>query len=324
MKKAFLALCLVLFAGAPLFAAELTIGGMAWYTYWVPPWQEGRASLSRGFSPGPGMIVPFTSRFRVNEFKSDQRYPFLGGPILQLRVHERVSFSVVGLAGRFIFTSKGPSMKSAFAFFDSEYKKSIIKYDADAVINISLLKWLKIFAGCKVQGYHYNESIFYIATSAGEFLSGNSINSGMFYARSRDRFLNVGPGLGLGFTAGLGGDFYLLINLSGLMLFGEENYMIHTRLRGMYIITGSSTLPFLYGKFNVSRFYSLGGNGTISLAYVIPNTKATLSLGFRYQVLKYFHNAGRYEYLDYDGDYDHFMGATVSVTYGFNLGGEEE
>ncbi len=106
----------------------------------------------------------------------------------------------------------------------------------------------------------------------------------------------LGPGTGISSIFPIGGDFFILAYISGLYLMGNENG-------------------------DTSRNYDVktkeyGGNGSISLAYYIPTTSTTISLGGRYQQL----------WINYEehpegieNSLSKFYGVTVTAVYTFNI-----
>ncbi|TFH40298.1 MAG: hypothetical protein E4G96_07750 [Chrysiogenales bacterium] len=193
----------------------------------------------------------------------------------------------------------------------SRYNKNITKFDLDSSLSVALNDTVKLFAGVKYQGYDYTEDIrFPNATMVGVAVANGA----------RDRLRNLGPGLGLGLTFHLADNFYLLYNISGIVLFGRERYRY--RWNTVFIIAaGPVALPT---RFLDSHFYTPGGNSSLSLAYVIPRANLTLSLGGRYQVLYYVRRKkgimSLHEAYNIQGKFDHIYGLTFGVVYSIKLG----
>jgi len=107
----------------------------------------------------------------------------------------------------------------------------------------------------------------------------------------------LGPGAGISTVIPAGGNFFILGYISGMYLQGNEDG----------------------GK---SRVYTeetkeYGGNASVSLAYYIPDTSTTISLGGRYQQLKI-------DYINPDTEgvsdsMSKFYGVTLTAVYTFNI-----
>lgn len=152
-----------------------------------------------------------------------------------------------------------------FDMDDSE-NEEIKRYDSDLALNYRLNSYFKIFAGGKYMAY----------------------KSGSGFDHS-----GYGPGAGLSAVLPLGGNIFILGNISGLYLWGEEKS------------SGNETL-----KYN-----EYGMNSGLSLAYYINAASVTLSLGGRYQYFKTVPESS-----DNGSEIAHqFYGITASATYSFNL-----
>lgn len=113
----------------------------------------------------------------------------------------------------------------------------------------------------------------------------------MSYNKSGLDHSGIGPGLGISFVYPLSRSFFLLGNISGLYIRGK-----HDEESGL---NDNYTEP--------------GGNGSLSVAYYIPEASTTISLGGRYQYFKTILD-------DNSNDVTHqFYGFTLSATYSFDL-----
>lgn len=145
----------------------------------------------------------------------------------------------------------------------------ISRYDSDLALNYRLNSWLKIFAGGKYMAYEMTE----------------------FYHRS------IGPGAGFSAVLPLGGNFYLLGNISALYLWGKHKQNDFT------------------GVQQETDYVEYGMNSSLSFAYYISQASVTLSLGGRYQ---YFRTD--FEPDPDNSDMDHqFYGITAAATYSFSI-----
>ncbi|HNX23893.1 MAG TPA: hypothetical protein PKG60_07565 [Spirochaetota bacterium] len=104
---------------------------------------------------------------------------------------------------------------------------------------------------------------------------------------------SFGPATGISAVFPLSNDFFLIGNLGGFYLWGNEEN------------SGSG-----YSKTSKSKDYGL--NSTLSIAYYINSASTTISLGGRYQYLKM-------DYEDQDTTDTKFYGITLSATYSFSI-----
>ena len=145
----------------------------------------------------------------------------------------------------------------------------ISRYDSDLALNYRLGNYFKLFAGVKYMAYEMED----------------------FSHRS------IGPGAGISAVLPVGGNFYLLGNVSGLYLWGKHKQDYN----------GESEQETDYVEY--------GMNSSISMAYYIAPASVTLSLGGRYQYFK-----TNFEPDPNNSDMDHhFYGITAAATYSFKI-----
>ncbi len=311
--------------------ATASIGGNVYYMAWQPPWADGTTFLVPHYfsfmqfagSPSLADLLRWSKsiRFRINDYK--QIHGPMAGPSLSVSFAGRWSLSSVFLAGRFIANSAGP-VASGFteivypylptgsdpnALLISHYRRVITRYDSDTTAACALNRYVRLFAGFKYQGYEYDESMDYLASNDGGLIASGSA-----------RFHSFGGGLGIGLSLPLAAGLYAGINLSGLCLYGIASYDFDRQF--MYATSGQ-IFP-IPSQFSGERYWSAGGNSTLSLAYQFEKAGVTLSLGFRYQALYYFWQANNPQgFLDYFGRLDHSYGGTFSIVYSFGRKREE-
>lgn len=209
--------------------------------------------------------VGATSWYTSWDSKTDANYKvnydpdFLYGPVISASMTPDVSLAFVFLYGQFDMTIEG----------DPGVIK-LNRYDSDFTLNYRLGKWIKVFAGAKFIGFTWSDS--------GEHGA-------------------LGPGAGFSAVIPVGGNFFLIGNISGLYLFGKEK-------------SDASGNP-------TSKTKEYGGNGSLSLSYYLPSASTTISLGGRCQ----------YIYIDYlnheDPEFSNssntFYGVTLSAIYSFSI-----
>ncbi len=163
--------------------------------------------------------------------------------------------------------SKKWSLSSIFLYgrFSGESSSSDIeRFDSDTTLNYSINRFIKIFGGAKVMGFTQPDF----------------------------SHISAGPALGVGLTLPLGGNFFVLANVSGMYNYAWQHENS---------VNLNAVVP--------------GVNTTLSLAYYIEKASTTITLGGRFQ---YFHIS--YDDLPSDYDMDHyFYGATLSAVYSFGL-----
>jgi len=164
---------------------------------------------------------------------------------------------------------------------DYEFQRDVHKTESDILVNKQVNSWLKWFFGMKYQGYFYSET---------ETFKSGAVELPI----KRDvSFHNLGPGAGFGTTTHVLGNLYFLNNLSVITLFGYER------------------------TEKVEFTYSLGGNVTTSLAYILPYN-ITMILGARFQHLQYlYHGNDRYASGNNWKRYDQLYGVTLTVMGSF-------
>jgi hypothetical protein len=302
----FLIAATILAAAPRARAFEMAVGGMMWYSKWDAPWGNGRANR---MPPGTSILlgapyIPVAVPGPINRF--DCPAMPIGGPLISFHLHPRVGVSAVFMIGKYHAYSTGSFFNVFGLIMNSRYHKVITKFDLDSLINIAVHRYVRLFTGVKYQGYNYTEDIRYPNISR----SGIALADG-----ARDVLRNIGPGLGIGLTFPLPENFYIAWNVGGIVMFGSERYRF--RWSSVYTIsaTGVRVLPT---RFNESRFYTPGGNTSLSLGYNVPKAGLTLTLGGRYQFLYYVrrkNGAGMNEAYPINGKYDHIYGLTFAAVY---------
>ncbi len=151
-----------------------------------------------------------------------------------------------------------------FDMIETNGTNTITRTDSDFALNYKISNYFKLFAGAKYMRFKM-EAMDHAA---------------------------IGPGAGISAVIPAGGDFFILGNISGLYIWGQEDHS-----------QGES-----------SSFNEYGANTSISLAYYIASASTTLSLGGRYQYIKTAYTDST------DSDITHqFYGVTLSANYSFSI-----
>lgn len=330
MKKLInLPILLMLAAALPAIEVHadttISLGGNLNYSVWQPPWSSGKTNLppyhfmSFFVNPDPGYSYLWSRSlpYRINKYGTI--HGPMAGPSLSVSFAERWSLSSVFLAGKYLAESTGPAAAGiteklyaympppgdTVMFFKSRYHRNITRYDSDTTIGCSIHRYVKFFIGFKYQGYTYAESMEYFTTQPG-----------YYNALGMARFHSYGGGTGFGFSIPLHRVLFLQVNLSGLAMYGTAAYQYSRQYS-----VGSNMYLALFTQFTRDRYWSAGGNATLTLAYQIEAANLTLAIGGRYQALYYFWQKNNPQgFIDYDGSFDHFYGGMFSIIYSFAAG----
>jgi hypothetical protein len=192
---------------------------------------------------------------RPSSDEPDMDPTLLYGPVLAINFSQNWSLTTVFLYGEY-------EMKQG-----DGTSQDIKRYDSDTALNYSFNRYIKAFGGFKYMGYDWDE---------GDHIS-------------------YGPALGLAFTLPLIENFYLLLNVSGVYLWGTHSEdQDGTKIDEDYVETGV--------------------NSNISVAYYIAPASTSINLGFRYQYFKTEYDK------DETNDNKHtFYGVTLTAVYSFSL-----
>ncbi len=293
---------------------SLSIGVTGWYAWWDYALKDLDS----------GKVLPFTAK---NKFTLNPAPIY--GPVVTFGINKQWSLSALFLCGSHYRTGARyydlSGLVESSGVSQEEFRtKSMFKYDLDTTVSYSPLPFFKIFLGFKVQsvrekGTSRSYDIISIYYSRGTYNYG---------------FVSYGPGLGIGFTAPLGANFFLMFNASGLYM---RSAVIN---KDSDCGVDVSTIDISRNKTRVD-LNVWGGNTSLGLAYVFENAPVTLSLGFRYQFLKNYlvHYSDTslntdmlsglnavYDYIDrwylrraYTKNMDHLWGITLSALYTFNF-----
>jgi hypothetical protein len=237
---------------------SLSIGVTGWYAWWDFALKDLDS----------GKVLPFTAK---NKFTLNPAPIY--GPVVTFGINREWSVSALFLCGSHYRTAGqyydlSGLLQSAEVSKEEFKTKSMFKYDLDTSVSYSPLSFFKIFVGFKVQSVREKGiSRTYVLSP--------------YYARGNYdyRFISYGPGLGIGFTAPLGANFFLLFNASGLYMRStidnsDKNY-------------GTDFTTIDVSKYKTKVDLNVwGGNTSLGIAYVIEKASVTLSLGCRYQFLK--------------------------------------
>jgi hypothetical protein len=198
----------------------------------------------------------FEESGRTSSEEPDIDPTLLYGPVLSMNFTPQWSLSSVFLYGTY-------EMKQGDGSSDD-----IDRYDSDTALNYSFNRYIKTFAGFKYMGYKWTK---------GEHVA-------------------YGPALGLALTFPLIDNFYLLLNVSGMYIWGthEDDGETEGTVKNDYVETGV--------------------NSNISVAYYIAPASTSIILGFRYQYFK-----SEYDADDANDNTHAFYGVVLTAVYSFSI-----
>jgi hypothetical protein len=327
MKKIIFTLVSIIFLAVlcPRSGGAVTVsaGPVVWYAWWNPMFKN---ALIQNY-PDRLRYLNLLLNSMINRGEWKTSGAFLYGPAVSVKLSESWSLSsVFAVSGQYRQT--GVSYIGTTTYYSrGDPVIRIRKYDLDTTVGYSPLKYLKVFGGFKYQGYSYKGKSYSVTYTLPNYVFPyqNRLKSGS------DAY---GAGLGLGATLPLFEDIYLLANVSGLYLrFGAD--LDHKTIGE----------PMIRQRYWQS--YDAGGaNGSLSFAWYIPAAAVTVSVGARFQVLRFYCRRVVCDYLEsstsapftslpqkmfndrlhaymsrltFDGTTDYFYGATFSVTYSFEI-----
>jgi hypothetical protein len=207
-------------------------------------------------------ITAWYASWTIERDKTSNMDPVLYiGPSIAYQFSDKWSTTLVALATPQKYT------------WDADEVMELRRYDIDLALNYQISRYIKVFGGAKYLAFSYHNKTY--------------DSDGIHHA--------AGPGAGISFTLPLISNVYLLANLSGLYIFGNQKDDKQTE---------------------DINFYEVGANGSLQLAYYIPSAAVTLAAGYRYQYVETFYT----EDTQKNSDLEHtFKGFTFLAVKSFNL-----
>jgi hypothetical protein len=264
----------------PARAASISAGPVAWFAWWNPVFED---SLRFKDSPVPVMI-----NYRMNP-------AFMYGPMLTFGTGSW-NVSAVFIMGEYHASAKG-MMLNGTGNVPMHSSQDIDKYDLDATLSYTINPVIKIFWGLKYQRYTWSRNSTMGYTGFPALIKLDSTSN------------NYGTGLGISFTFNLSGNLYVLLNISSLYILNDiQNDQTTIMLPSIYYPVDTNT-----------TVHSFGGNATLSLAYYFDTINTTLSVGGRYQYIRYLKSGNTNIDAQIHSLRDQFYGVFVSAIYTFNM-----
>lgn len=286
---------------------QLSVGANVWYNRWQPAFMDGKV-IHVNFNTSATPLRP--SIIDGDDFKG-RNLP-LYGPLLSVKLFNRVSVSSVFMYGHTVYRVRGlarqysiPLMitpNGAIQYTQRDYRRSVSKMDVDSSLSYHLTPYLSLFAGYKYQSYRYDERMLSYAIGPGIVI------------REKRRKNNHSHGAGLGISANvqLYRTIYFQASASGIIMRGRDS------IDASFAFDTSGGA----GRNSAKKgsYLAYGGTGSAAVVYTMP-VDVSFSLGFRCQVLRYRQRFYEYAYERINGRYDFFYGLTGSVIYHVRFGG---
>ncbi len=242
----------------PAGAAGMSVGAALGYSWWDGP--VGNA-VSGKSTPGSAI-----SRSRITP-------ALMYGPSL--------SFSFAGRWGYSVVVTFGDSFRERGRYYEawrSSYRTGrapVFRYDLDSSVSCALNEYVKIVAAFRLLGYRADARMRHFAS--GSYGTSSPV----------EEFWGTGPAAGLAFTIPIAERTALSIQASGMYLQGRTS----TRERIHDFYTAGASYDYTSRKAFVLADIA-GGRADLSLAHTFETASLTVSLGGRYQILKYYFRDG--------------------------------
>ncbi len=243
----------VFFLPPPSFAADLGVGLTSYYSWWNPPFEK-----TLGVDEiGPSLLV---------------------GPALSLRVFKKVSLGAYMMIGtsKDEFTAKYEGYHAPSGNYYRTEQKREFKNRADGGFTLAYIinQYLNVFAGYKFASYSLYKKNGRISLNNGPYAD--------YQSKYKDETGNsiVGYALGVNVSLPATEALTVILGLSGVYQ-PEQNYRWD-------LTTGPLNPDGNYGESTIRGKYSgKGFNATATGAYYFSSIKTVLTLGGRYQYIKY-------------------------------------
>ncbi|MFW5771277.1 MAG: hypothetical protein ACOCX9_07565 [Spirochaetota bacterium] len=294
-KKIFMLIMTILLlisASSNIFAIHMNAGASVWYAWWDPMWENAFK----------GDAVDNPDNYSTDDPSFSMDPSFLAGPALSFTLNPLWSISASFMYGKY----DADSTASYFSAGGFEYKElssiSIDKMESDVMASRKITDIFKFYFGIKFQRYAINEERkVENYDMIGTLLDQHIVD----YDETGN---GIGSGAGIGITQRLYDNFFLLANVSAILMW---NNLDRTTTRN----DDTTFSPDI--DYNID-FLTWGANTTASIAYYIAPASVTLAIGGRYQHLRY-KQLNQKDERDLDGNTDNFYGITFSALYGFEI-----
>lgn len=311
---------LLLSAPAPVHAVSISFGPVLWCSWWDPFLKDD---------------LRYTYNTEIYPLNKHIKSKFSMGPALLYGPTASVEFlDRWAVSGTYMMSTPYKGKRSDADFdlanaLDAIAKANftVYKSDLDASASCKINEWVKVFAAFKWQHYDFREKLYIARDGYSGDLDTNFGESNGY-----------GAVVGLGFTASIIKNLNFLADISGLYLRSK----VDVRSEQLNVDPPGPISPRLY--LEKERFNIFGGNISTSLAYFIEPISTTLTLGFRYQFMRYYVDhftnhlyalfsptsiiVGEMAYKKsrehgYNRTWDHIYGLTFSAVYTLEIAGSK-
>lgn len=259
-------------------AADYSIGLYSYYAWWKPSF----ASLYSNYKMDPGLYVGPAFAVTFSE-----KWTFSLGIYLPLFMSGELEYDYTGTGG----ISSTP--------YTIKIKSESERADIDSTLSYRIDNNIRIFAGYKYMEFDDSDEQTFpeskLTISSPYTKTGND-------EWKRTEITSHGPALGASYTIHAAENTALTIGTSML-------YTMTKLKNNKYSEVSSGVL----GADQVNYAYKgVGNNSTITLSYYMKPASTSISIGGRYQAVKYYGESGAPSL-----DNDYFYGITASAMYLF-------
>jgi hypothetical protein len=280
-------------------AMSVSIGFNAWYAWWNPPAPDLSHRPYADFASYTGLFYPLLN---VNKININDNVMY--GPYIRINVPYNISMSSIFLYGQFNANKKDYYNGLLGNIVGTMDKLGYIKrYESDSKIRYSIIDMVSVFAGFKYNHVYY------------ETMSFSELYSTIFSA-GKQKILNFSDEYMPQCGAGI--DIHALknalsVSLDAAFLFCFANNSTHQK---DYIGKSEASSQYTCVPHYTIRqsMKKIGINTTADFKYTIPIISTTVSVGFRYQMLKNLKKES-----DKAMEYEHMYGITASAEYVFSF-----
>lgn len=275
---------------------SITPGFTAWYVKWASHWTWEKQPLS-AFSMYD--YYPLYNQYSI-KINPNAMY----GPYVDISLPHGFSITSKFLYGRFTGKKKEQYMLYLVLIDKIGY---ITRYDSNTILRYAFNDLVNVFMGFEYS--HYNYNILRISSTIVPgyiYMAGKGI--------TEKEFNEYNPFIGLGMTIPAIKNT-LTIKIDASLMYCNTKEVAHDK----YFIGRSvlvSYITYIPPNKKHQRIHKIGTDATLDFVYHTPVLPFSISLGFRYKMLKNLDEKAEKEKMI---PYDHIYGLTASVDYKFSM-----
>ncbi len=229
-------------------------------------------------------------RGEYNNYKNDNL--FLQGPVVSLSFMDNWNLSLLVIGSLFIKSESSYDLAGStgsFGAFNVHRETTVDRADIDLALSRRVVGRMRIFAGIK-----------YFMISENDDGHSTIDNSSYHFGFSEGTGYQVlSPALGVMYSRPVAG---------GLSVsFGTSCLAFKTKITILKAYESSPGEVKIDDRTGINKYNAIGNNSSIGLVYYFDSLGTTISLGGRFQVIKYYPNSGSRDLKN-----DYFYGPTLS------------